>query len=201
METKLQELTDKVYKEGVEKAQKEAEAILNAAQQKADAIIADAQQQAAQIAQKAAQNAEETRRNAASEVKLASTQAIGALKASIENAVTLKVVDAPVKETFADQDYVAQLIKTAVEGFAAKGQTDLKVILPEADLKALSQRVKKSLSAELAKGLDFEAGNVKSGFRVSPRDGGFFISFTEEDFRNFFRAYVRQSSAQMLFDK
>lgn len=201
METKLQELTDKVYKEGVEKAQREADQILASARKEAEAIVAEAQKQAAKIAEEAKRNAEDVKRNTASEIKLASTQAIGALKVAIEQAITTRIVDAPVKETFANTDFVAQIIAKAVDGFATKGQADIKVILPDGDLADLKERISKSLSAELGKGLSIEVGKVKSGFKIGPADGSFFISFTEDDFRNFFKAYIRTQTAEMLFDK
>ena len=49
MENKLQELTDKLYKEGLSKGKEEGEAILAKANEKATQIIEDARKQAAAI--------------------------------------------------------------------------------------------------------------------------------------------------------
>ena len=46
MENKIQELTDKIYREGVEKGNAEAQRLVGAAQDEAKKIIADAQAQA-----------------------------------------------------------------------------------------------------------------------------------------------------------
>ncbi len=199
METKLAELTDKVYKEGVAKGQAEAERILSEAQSKAEDIVKNATAEAQKIIEKAQNDAQEAKRNAESEIKLASSQALGALKIAIEQAITAKVVDAPIKDTFADKTYVAGLIKQAVDGFTAKGASDIKVILSEKDLKELNDKIAKSLGTEMKNGLEVVAGNVKSGFKIGPKDGSYFISFTEEDFKNFFKAYVRAQSAEILF--
>lgn len=199
--TKLQELTDRVYKEGVELAQKEAANIKDAAQQEADAILKSAQQKAESIISEAQRRADELRRNTESEVKLAQTQAIGAVKSSIETLISAKVAEPAVKEVFADKDFVAELIKKAAEGFASKGSGDIKVVLSEADLKALESRVDKSFKAEMANGLTFEAGAVKSGFRIGPKDGSYFISFTEQDFAEFFKSYMRSKTAELIFGK
>lgn len=201
METKLQELTDKVYKEGVAKAQNEADAIAKKAQADAEAIVEAARKEAAEIVAKAKSQAEETARNTESEIKLASGQTVGALKAAIENLITTKVTEAPLKETFADKAFIADLLRKTVDGFVAKGSTDLKVILSAEDLKALDSRIKKSFAAEMSKGLTFEAGNVKSGFKIGPKDGSYYISFAENDFQNFFKAYLRTKTAEMLFGK
>jgi V/A-type H+-transporting ATPase subunit E len=199
--TKLQELTDRVYKEGVELAQKEAANIKDAAQQEADAILKSAQQKAESIISEAQRRADELRRNTESEVKLAQTQAIGAVKSSIETLISAKVAEPAVKEVFADKDFVAELIKKAAEGFASKGSGDIKVVLSEADLKALESRVDKSFKAEMSNGLTFEAGAVKSGFRIGPKDGSYFISFTEQDFAEFFKSYMRSKTAELIFGK
>jgi len=52
MNTKLQELTDKIYIEGVEKGNAEAKAIVEKAEKQASDIIAKAQAEAAQIVSK-----------------------------------------------------------------------------------------------------------------------------------------------------
>ena len=49
MENKIQELTDKIYKEGVEKGNEEAQRLIANAQEEARKIITDAQKQADSI--------------------------------------------------------------------------------------------------------------------------------------------------------
>ena len=53
MENKLQELTDKLYKEGLSKGKEEGEAILAKANEKAAEIIEEAKKQAESILKKA----------------------------------------------------------------------------------------------------------------------------------------------------
>lgn len=49
MGNNIQELTDKIYREGVEKGNEEAQRLINEAQQKAQKLIADAQKEAESI--------------------------------------------------------------------------------------------------------------------------------------------------------
>ena len=49
MQSKLQELTDKIYNEGVVKAQKEADSIIEKANSEAEAILEAAKQEAGNI--------------------------------------------------------------------------------------------------------------------------------------------------------
>ena len=56
MENKIQELTDKLYHEGVEKGKAEAERLIAAAKEQAAELIAKAQEEAADIVAKAKKN-------------------------------------------------------------------------------------------------------------------------------------------------
>ena len=59
MENKIQELTDKIYREGVEKGNEEAQRLIDEAQKKAQKLIADAQKEAEGIIANARKSADE----------------------------------------------------------------------------------------------------------------------------------------------
>jgi V/A-type H+-transporting ATPase subunit E len=40
---------------------------------------------------------------------------------------------------------------------------------------------------------------VKSGFKVAPKDGGYYISFTEEDFSALLAEYLKEKVVKMLY--
>lgn len=61
MENKLQELTDKLYKEGLSKGKEEGEAILAKANEKAAEIIEEAKKQAESILKKPTRTPRTTR--------------------------------------------------------------------------------------------------------------------------------------------
>ena len=70
MENKIQELTDKIYREGVEKGNEEAQRLIDEAQKKAQKLIADAQKEAEGIIANARKSADELTENTKSELKL-----------------------------------------------------------------------------------------------------------------------------------
>ena len=56
-------------------------------------------------------------------------------------------------------------------------------------------------SAELLKA-GVEVGyskDVKSGFKVGEKDGGYYISFTDESFDALFKEYLREKVSNMLY--
>ncbi len=201
MQSKLQELTDKLYAEGVQKANDEAESILEKAKQEAKKIVEEANKQASRVIEDAKAKAEETQRNVESEIKLASQQAVSSLHQEICNSITVKVAEPSLKEVFSDKKYVQSLIVKVVEGWAKSGNFDINVILPEAEKQEMDKFLKNSLAAEMNKGLSFEYDSaVKGGFKVGPKDGSYLISFAESDFQNFFKSFLRPKTNQLLFE-
>ena len=84
MQNKLQELTDRLYNEGLSKGKQEGEELLAKAKVQAEEIVAKAQAEAAQIVAAAQKQAEEISTKTASDVKMASTQSLAATKKDIE---------------------------------------------------------------------------------------------------------------------
>ena len=80
MESKIQELTDKLFQEGVEKGNAEAQRIVADAKAEADRILKEAQTKADGIVAEAQKNGNELLENVKSELKLYAGQSLNALK-------------------------------------------------------------------------------------------------------------------------
>ncbi len=200
MDSKIQQLTDAIYNEGVQKARDEAEVILKEAQKKATQIEEEARMNAATMMADTRKKAQEFRNHVDSEIKLTINQAVSALKQEISSLITLKVLQPAVKELFSDKEYLKTLISGIVKGWMQKESVDLNLILPEGDKVKMSEFFANSLASELNKGLEVTfSGDVLSGFKIGPADGSYQISFTDEDFMNFLKAYLRPKTNQLLF--
>ena len=129
-------------------------------------------------------------------------QAVSAIKQEITSLITMKVIQPSVKELFSDKDYLQKLISTVVKGWIEKESFDVKVILPEQERGQLEGFFKNNLADEMNKGLEVSfTQNMKSGFKIGPADGSYLISFTDEDFTNFLKAYLRPKTSQLLFEE
>ena len=202
MDSKIQQLTETIYNEGVQKAKEEAEAILKEAREKAARIEKDAQKKAEKKLAEAEEKALELKKQVDSEIKMTLNQAVSAMKQEITSLITMKVIQPPVKELFSDKDFLQKLISTVVKGWMEKESFDVKVILPEEERNQLEGFFKNNLADEMNKGLEVSfAKNVKSGFKIGPADGSYLISFTDEDFTNFLKAYLRPKTSQLLFEE
>ncbi|MDR2292046.1 MAG: hypothetical protein LBE11_01050 [Prevotellaceae bacterium] len=203
MQNKLQELTEKLYREGLSKGQNEAEALLANARLEAKKIIDDAKQQAESIISAANRSAAETKKNADAEIVMVSRQVIAQVKQSVETLITAKAVTPVTNASMNDISFVQALIKTAVESFKVDNQNaaELNILLPESKQKEFEQFINNAAIKQLNEGkTEFTfSKNIKSGFRIESKNSGYYISFTEQDFLNLFSEYMRPKMRKLLF--
>ena len=98
----LSELTDKIYAEGVEKGQAEAQQIVDKATEKAAAIVAEAEKKAAAIVAGAEKQAADLDKKTRAELKLYAEQSVNAVKTEIVNLLADKIAADSVKAATAD---------------------------------------------------------------------------------------------------
>ena len=119
MQNKLQELTDKLYNEGLSKGKKEAEDLKAAAVKESDRIIADARKEAEKIVADARKEAEELRTRVENDIRMASSQTISSVRQRIENIIIAKAVSADTKKSLEDPDMIKSLLTTVAAAFNA----------------------------------------------------------------------------------
>jgi V/A-type H+-transporting ATPase subunit E len=199
MQGKLQELTDRLYNEGVAKAKQEADRVLAEAKQKADAILAGAKSDAEAMKSAAEREMAEQKRNIESEIKMAAQQAVSALKDRIVQLVIAGIADGPSAAAMSDTDFIKQLITSLVSG-AGSDLGALRLELPASSEGKMQDFLKSGALAKLSAGLDIRFDrNLAGGFRVGPKDQGFVVSFTDEGFAEFFREYLRPRARRFLY--
>jgi V/A-type H+/Na+-transporting ATPase subunit E len=202
MDSKLQELTEKIYREGVEKGEQQAQEIISAAEKQAVAIIDGARHEAKQIMIEAQKKADDLRQNMEADMRLAASQSMNSLKQQILDLITARVVEKPLTESLSDAATVAAFLKIIFHNWnpAAGELSGIQVLLPEAQRERLAVSLEAGLSRELAAGLTLRfAKNIKSGFQVQPSGSSYKISLTDEDFREYFKEYLRPKMRAFLF--
>lgn len=202
MDSKIQQLTETIYNEGIQKAREEAEALLEEARKKAAGIEEEAEKKAEKLLAEAQKKAQELKKQTDSEMKMTLNQAISALKQEVTSLITMRVIEPPTKEIFSDQDFLKSLITKVVEGWTNKESYDMKVILSDKDREETTAFFKNNLAGEMNKGVEVSfSQQMKSGFKIGPADGSYLISFTDEDFTNFLKSYLRPKTSQLLFEE
>ncbi|MEA3318092.1 MAG: V-type ATP synthase subunit E, partial [Bacteroidota bacterium] len=190
------------YNEGVDKANKEAEEIIANAKNEAEKIQNEAEKEAKGIIDNAEKKANDTKKNVESELALAAKQTLRTIKQKITDLISYKAVSPQTKNAFNENDFVKKLIETVVGNWnPVKGEgIDLSVLLPEKLEKDFEQYFKGKAGKELNAGLELSfSDSIKGGFKIGPADGSYKISFSEEDFENFFKIYLRPKTIEILY--
>lgn len=197
---KLQELTEQLYSEGLSKGRLEGEKILADARAEADRIISEAKSQAEKIAIDAQKNARDTFAKAMSDVKMAAGQVLSSTKADISGAIESKGVIRDIDSALDDKDFIKEIIRTVAERFSTENDGDLSVILPESLKGEVEDYVRNEVASAIGKGIDVVIGKkIKGGFSIGPGDGGYFVSMSDETFKELIGEYLRPATRKILF--
>lgn len=193
---KIQELTEKIFHEGVEKGQAEAQRIIAEAKEQAAKIVAEAKEQAAAIDTQARKAAQELDSNTKGELKLYTSQALNALKSEITNVLCNSTVEKAAATLAADQNFLGQFA-VALASKWADGEAPV-ISTSEAD--ALKAYFAAEAADLLAKGVKIEKVNGKDTlFTIAPADGSYKVNFGKEEFEAYFKNFLRPQLVEMLF--
>ena len=196
MNNKLQELTEKIYLEGVEKGKVEAAQLIDDAEHEAKAIIAKAQAEADKIKAEAAKNASELDKNTKSELKLFAEQSVNAIKTEITNLLSDKIASDAVKAATSDKVFMQKTITALVEQWAKEGN----VTIEAKDAKALTDYFIANAKELLNKGVSInEVKGLKTDFSIAPAKGGYKITFGNDEFIAYFKEFLRPKLVELLF--
>lgn len=193
---KIQELTDKIRREGVEKGQAEAAQIIEQAKVEAAKIVEQAKAQAEAITNQAKKAAGELDQNTKSELKLYMGQAVNALKSEIATLVTDRVVEQSVKKLTDDKEFLGKFTVALATEWAKNED----IVISSKDADSLKTYFAREAKALLDKGVKIEKVNGQQTlFTVQPADGSYRVDFGKEELENYFKAFLRPQLIEMLF--
>ena len=182
MELQIQDLVEKIQKDGVDAANEKASKILEEAEKKAAEIVLKAKNEAANIIKSGQEEIENIKNGAISSVDQAKRDAIltfkGCIEEEFEKILSYKIS----KETRGDE--LSSLIKAALAG------EDVAQYSIEID--AISDTLKLGLREELENGLEIKLNpQVKQGFRVVSKDGNSYFDCSDDEIMSMLSPYFR----------
>ena len=200
MDVQLQELIDKIKKDGVASAEAEARKIVEASEKRAEEIIAEAQSRASEIIKTA--KAETARMEKASEEAI--TQAGRNMLLSFKDSL-VKELDGLIQADIAGsetKDVMAKLIPETVKAWAKNSDaSELSVLVSEKDLKDLEKSLVAELKDEISKGLEIKPDKTLSaGFRIGVKNGAAYYDYSAESWAEMFAAYLNPKVAALMKD-
>lgn len=198
MDVQLQELIDKIKKDGIANAESEAQKIIAEAEKKAQSIIADAEEKSQEIIKNA--KAETSKMEKASEEAIiqAGRNMLLSFKDSLLSELNGLVQAETEKAT--TKDVLAKLIPETVKAWSKNTQVDeLSVLLSEKDLVSLQAAFTNELKAEIEKGLEIKPDKtLSSGFRIGVKNGAAYYDFSAESVAELFAAYLNPKVAALI---
>ena len=196
MENKIQQLTEKLYVEGLQKGKNESEQMINKAKESAAAIIAEAQADAKKIIEDANKREEELAVNTRKELALSGAQMLSDVKQSIREILLKTIIDKDVKENFQNATFIGTLIEKLIENWGKSGNIEV----PESFEAQINEYLKEKISVNLKNGLVIKpSASVKEGLRVEMENGHYYVNFGSEEFQLFFADYLRPKVAKIIF--
>ena len=202
MQDKLQELTDRLYNEGLSKGKQEGEVLLQKAHAEAEAIVAQAHAEAERIIAQANREAEELKTKVTADVKMAATQSIAVTKQEIEQMVVTKAAAQGVKANMTNAEFVKELVISVVKAFNPQNASPvaLDLILPEALKAQMEPFVQNEIAQQFQGEVKVEySKKMNGGFKVAPREGGYVLQFTDDEFTQLIANYLRPATKKILF--
>jgi V/A-type H+-transporting ATPase subunit E len=197
----IEELTEKIYQEGVEKAQQQEQTLLEQARKEADTILAEARRKAADEIELARKEAEKTKAVLGTELKLAGEMSLEQLRRSITDCLVDFVLPESVSTALRDPHFMEKLILEVAQHWDARQTSmDISIVLSPELQELLSDQFMARAKELLDRGLEVRVSEeIKGGFRIEPKDGSYRVSVDEESFAAFFRSFLRDRTRKILF--
>ncbi len=198
MDVQIQELIDKIKKDGIATAESEADKIVKDAEAKAVAITNEAQQKADEIIKSAKKEAEKLQKSSEEAIVQAGRNLLLSFKDSIINELNGIILAETQKAE--SKDILVKLVPETVRAWAKNSEvSELSVLLSEKDLKAMESSLVSELKAEISKGLEIKTDKTLSaGFRIGVKDGAAYYDYSADSLAEMFAAYLNPKVAELI---
>ena len=198
MDVQLQELIDKIKKDGVAAAEKDAAKIIANSEKKAEAIIEEAQSKAAEIIKSAKSETKKMEKASEEAIVQAGRNMLLSFKDALIGEFDGLIQEGTEKAL--SKDVLTKLVPETVKAWAKNSDaSELSVLLSEKDLKALEKSLTTSLKAEIKKGLEVKADKtLTAGFRIGVKNGAAFYDYSAESLAEMFAAYLNPKVAALM---
>ncbi len=189
MSEELQSLLDKINADGIQKAEAEAAKIIADAKSEAAKIIADAKSESEALCSKSASEAEALKTRAISAAGQAARDITLQLRADLADRLNAAVSASAAAAL--SPEFMAQLIKTLAEKFAASPEAELTVRCAVKDTAALDAALKGALADSIKNApVMIASPEISAGVQVEFNDSDCFFDFSEAAVSELLAAYA-----------
>jgi V/A-type H+-transporting ATPase subunit E len=198
MDIQLQELIDKIKKDGVASAEAKAQEIIAEAEKKAASIISAAEEKADSIIKSGKAETERMEKASIDAIRQAGRNLLISFRDGV-NAQLSALIATETSKVY-NADMLKTLIPETVKAWASKDDVNsLSVLLSEKDLKELEKDLGAALKEQINSGLEIKLDNsLTKGFRIGTKDGSAFYDFSAESVADLFSAYLNPKTSAIM---
>ena len=198
MDIQLQELIDKIKKDGVASAEAKAQEIIAEAEKKAASIISSAEEKADSIIKSGKAETERMEKASIDAIRQAGRNLLISFRDGV-NAQLSALIATETSKVY-NADMLKTLIPETVKAWASKDDVNsLSVLLSEKDLKELEKNLGAALKEQINSGLEIKLDNsLTKGFRIGTKDGSAFYDFSAESVADLFSAYLNPKTSAIM---
>lgn len=184
MELQIQDLVQSIKKDGIERANQEADAILAQARQQAEAILSDARSEAAKTLERARAEVEVYQNSARLDAQQARRDAVLAFRKEVQ-AEFEALLAADVRKTL-NETALAALIQAALAGENPADYT--------AEVSEVTQTLNSQLAEAIRNGLELRPSKkVQAGFRLAAKDSSGYFDCSDEEISRMLTPFFRDA--------
>ena len=195
MDVKLDNLIEKIRKEGIEEAQQKADEIISEAKKQAATVLNDAKKDSATIVEVGKEQADQFQQNAEADLQQAARNAELLLKEKINGLfdnVFKKEVAAAMTPNFLNE-----LIKNILTSWAKSGETE--IILNEKDKRDLENLLFSGLKKELQDSVFIKvSSDVSNGFRIGLKGEQVYYDFSDVAIADVLKSLINPRLKEIL---
>jgi V/A-type H+-transporting ATPase subunit E len=201
VDIQVQELIEKIRKDGIDSASQEAAGIKSDASAEARKILDSARKEAADIVETARRDAERSEKAGIAALEQASRNLLLVFRDEVQTLLD-KIVAREVSSAY-DGDVLKKALPEVISAWGKKGSASgadsLDLLLGEASLGSLRAFLEDKLASELKSGLELKPDSgISSGFRIANRDGSAYYDFSGESVAAMLCAYLNPRLAGIM---
>ncbi|MFT5169633.1 MAG: V/A-type H+-transporting ATPase subunit E [Lysobacterales bacterium] len=194
MSQQVQDLIDKIKRDGTLAAEQKAVEIERDAQTKANAIVQEAKKEAVKLIKEANDTAQKAKQSGQMALKQASRDVLLSLRKEIDALLNRILVD-EIKDSLSTES-LTSIIAAAV---GSGGDGDVVVTLSDADAKTLKEGLTAKLQNKVKGSFKVQsASDVSGGFAISYDGGKSGFEFTDVALAGYLGGYVNEQLATLL---
>jgi V/A-type H+-transporting ATPase subunit E len=136
------------------------------------------------------------------EISLAGRQAVSRIKNAIADAIVARSTGEGVRKAGIDPVFIRETLLAVAKNWRGDGaeKVTLEALLPAERRKELDAAFAESAAALLKEGIEVGySKDVRSGFKVGEKGGGYYIGFSDENFEALLGLYLREKATAILY--